>query len=97
MFNSYNFILHFMLVNKKNFNVEIKYKSNDTFTININCTTALSTQVESKRACAVYLDLLNIKAMFSTSDILTRVFLLITLPRSSSTVLSSSLKFANIP
>ena len=46
-------------------------------------------------ARVAYLDLLNIKAMFSTSDILTRVFLLITLPRSSSTVLSSSLKFAN--
>lgn len=55
-----------------------------------------SAQVESKaRVCEAYLDLLNIRAMFSTSDILTRVFLLITLPRSSSTVLSSSLKFAN--
>jgi len=54
-----------------------------------------SAQVRSNARVA-YLDLLNIKAMFSTSDILTRVFLLITLPRSSSTVLSSSLKFANV-
>lgn len=39
-----------------------------------------------------YLDLLIIKAMFSTSDMFTLVFLFMTLPRSSSTVFSSSLQ-----
>lgn len=40
----------------------------------------------------IYLDLLRTSAMFSTSDMFTRDFLLMTLPRNSSTVLSSSLR-----
>lgn len=39
----------------------------------------------------LYLDLLSTSAMFSTSDMFTLDFLLMTFPRSSSTVLSSSL------
>lgn len=45
-------------------------------------------------ACDIYsgyLDLLRTSAMFSTSDMFTRDFLLMTLPLNSSTVLSSSL------
>jgi len=40
----------------------------------------------------LYLDLLSTSAMFSTSDMFTLDFLLMTFPRSSSTVLSSSLR-----
>lgn len=40
-----------------------------------------------------YLDLLRTSAMFSTSDMFTLDFLLMTLPRNSSTVLSSSLRY----
>lgn len=44
-----------------------------------------------------YLDLLRTSAMFSTSDMLTLDFLLMTFPRNSSTVLSSSLRYIHGP
>lgn len=46
---------------------------------------------KKKKIRKEYLALLRINAIFSTSDMLTRVFLLMTLPRSSSTVLSRPL------